>query len=90
MAQIATLLGGAAAAKDQLSKCVFTVGIGSNDYINNYFLPNLYPTSKEFTPEQYAKALIAQYSLQLKVGYIFLSFSLFLIITLMHSMFVNA
>lgn len=50
-----------------LNKCLFTVNIGSNDYINNYFMPQYYPTKKLFTPEQYADLLIAQYGAQLQV-----------------------
>lgn len=66
--QIVALLGGQAAAADHLRKCLFTVGIGSNDYIGNYFLPSLYSTSRLYTPQQYAAALIAEYSSQLKVS----------------------
>lgn len=50
-----------------LNKCLYTVGMGNNDYINNYFLPKFYPTSRIYTPEQYATVLIQQYSQQLKV-----------------------
>ncbi|KAJ0791704.1 putative triacylglycerol lipase [Helianthus annuus] len=40
--------------------------MGNNDYINNYFLPKYYKTSSVYTPEQYAQALIEQYSRQLQ------------------------
>ncbi|XP_024159215.1 GDSL esterase/lipase At1g29670 isoform X2 [Rosa chinensis] len=53
-------------AKKYLSKCLYSVGMGSNDYINNYFLPQYHDTSKKFTTEQYAEALIKQYSQQIK------------------------
>ncbi|XP_050374537.1 GDSL esterase/lipase At4g18970-like [Argentina anserina] len=52
-----------------LSKCIYSVGIGSNDYINNYFMPRLYRTSQLYTPEQYADVLIQQYSQQLRTLY---------------------
>ncbi|KAK0590759.1 hypothetical protein LWI29_031326 [Acer saccharum] len=55
-------------AADLLNKCMYTVGMGSNDYINNY-LSNSYNTSHMYTPEQYATALIQQYSQQLKELY---------------------
>ncbi|KAK3007490.1 hypothetical protein RJ639_014612 [Escallonia herrerae] len=51
--------------REYLSKCIYTVGMGSNDYINNYFMPQSYPTSRLFTPDQYAAVLIRQYSQQL-------------------------
>ncbi|KAJ4718997.1 GDSL esterase/lipase [Melia azedarach] len=56
-------------AKKYLKKCIYTVGMGNNDYINNYFLPQFYPTSSLFTPEQYATLLLRQYSRQLKTLY---------------------
>ncbi|XP_010273430.2 PREDICTED: GDSL esterase/lipase At4g18970-like [Nelumbo nucifera] len=67
--QIVEILGDEASAKDHLSKCIFTVGMGSNDYLNNYFMPLYYTTSQEYTPEQYADALIQEYTGQLKTLY---------------------
>uniref|UniRef100_A0A2N9HZN5 GDSL esterase/lipase n=1 Tax=Fagus sylvatica TaxID=28930 RepID=A0A2N9HZN5_FAGSY len=52
-----------------LSKCIYSVGMGNNDYINNYFMPQYYPTSRLYTPEQYANVLIKQYSQQLRALY---------------------
>lgn len=55
--------------RDYLAKCLYTVGFGSNDYINNYFLPQFYSTSRIYpSPDRYAAVLIQQYSLQLKVS----------------------
>ncbi|XP_054778186.1 GDSL esterase/lipase At1g29670-like [Prosopis cineraria] len=45
-----------------LNKCLYYVNIGSNDYLNNYFLPQYYPTSTSFTLDHYASDLIRQYS----------------------------
>lgn len=59
-----------------LKKCLYYVGLGSNDYLNNYFLPQRYPTSKTFTLDAYAKALVTQFSEQITVSffeYIFLT-----------------
>ncbi|XP_044485324.1 GDSL esterase/lipase At1g29670-like [Mangifera indica] len=53
-------------AEEYLRKCMYTVGIGNNDYINNYFLPEFYPTSHQYTPDQYSIHLVQQYSQQLK------------------------
>ncbi|XP_010273431.1 PREDICTED: GDSL esterase/lipase At4g18970-like [Nelumbo nucifera] len=67
--QIVQILGDEASAADHLSKCIFTVGMGSNDYLNNYFMPLYYTTSQEYTPEQYADALIQEYTGQLRTLY---------------------
>ncbi|KAL8205820.1 hypothetical protein R6Q57_009371 [Mikania cordata] len=53
-------------AKNYLKKCIYTVGMGNNDYIGNYFLPEYYNTSRVYTPERYAEALVRQYSRQLQ------------------------
>nr|GEV59287.1 GDSL esterase/lipase At1g29670-like [Tanacetum cinerariifolium] len=52
-----------------LSKCLYIVNIGSNDYINNYLVPTNYATSQKYTTYQYAKILVRQYSRQLKTLY---------------------
>ncbi|XP_028112128.1 GDSL esterase/lipase At1g29660-like [Camellia sinensis] len=66
ISRIALLLGSRRAATNYLSKCIYLVGMGSNDYINNYLLPQYYPTSSLYTPDQYATILIRQYSQQLR------------------------
>ncbi|KAJ7947209.1 GDSL esterase/lipase [Quillaja saponaria] len=53
-------------AEEHLNKCLYYVGIGSNDYVNNYFMPQFYPTSRLFSLQQYAGVLIDQYSLKLR------------------------
>lgn len=64
------ILGNKDAALNQLKQCLYSVGMGSNDYLNNYFMPERYPTSKTYTtPEAYAKALVEQYSTQLMTLY---------------------
>ncbi|KAI4377221.1 hypothetical protein MLD38_014886 [Melastoma candidum] len=57
---------GTQAADSLLNKCIYTVGMGNNDYINNYFMPAFYSTSRLYTPQQYAVVLANQYSNQLK------------------------
>ncbi|XP_059669415.1 GDSL esterase/lipase At1g29670-like [Cornus florida] len=72
ISRIAQLLGNESSSTtvtDYLNKCIYTVGFGSNDYINNYFLPNYYPTSTLYTLDEYAVALMQQYSLQLSILY---------------------
>ncbi|KAF8413648.1 hypothetical protein HHK36_001640 [Tetracentron sinense] len=65
ISQIVTLLGNETSAADYLGKCIYSVGMGNNDYINNYFMPLFYSTSRQYTPEQYADVLIQEYSQQL-------------------------
>ncbi|CAN1329534.1 GDSL esterase/lipase At5g45670 [Linum perenne] len=68
-AQIVRLLGSQAAAATHLSRCIFSIGLGSNDYLNNYFMPAFYNTARQFTPDQYADDLIRRYSQQLQILY---------------------
>ncbi|KAL7200067.1 hypothetical protein ACSBR2_022221 [Camellia fascicularis] len=48
-----------------LSKCIFFSGMGSNDYLNNYFMPGFYSTASDYTPMAFATALLQDYSRQL-------------------------
>ncbi|PIA61189.1 hypothetical protein AQUCO_00300606v1 [Aquilegia coerulea] len=43
---------------EYLSKSIFVVSIGNNDYINNYLQPANYKSSQMFTPRQFADLLI--------------------------------
>ncbi|KAK1378579.1 GDSL-lipase 1 [Heracleum sosnowskyi] len=65
VSQVVNILGDENTAADYLSKCIYSVGLGSNDYLNNYFMPNIYSTSRRYTPDQYADILIQQYREQL-------------------------
>lgn len=67
---------------DHLSKCIYFAGLGSNDYLNNYFMPNMYPSSYEYSPKAYAANLLDTYSRQLTVS-IIISFQL-------HQIYVDA
>ncbi|RZC73375.1 hypothetical protein C5167_048855 [Papaver somniferum] len=51
-----------------IAKCLFFVGMGSNDYLNNYLLPN-YASSGQYNPQQYATFLVQQYTRQLTTLY---------------------
>lgn len=68
VSQLVNILGDEDTAANYLSKCIYSVGLGSNDYLNNYFMPQYYSSSSQFTPEQYADELIRQYSQQLRVS----------------------
>ncbi|KAL1205164.1 GDSL esterase/lipase [Cardamine amara subsp. amara] len=69
VSQVVQLLGDETRAADYLKRCIYSVGMGSNDYLNNYFMPNFYSSSRQFTPEQYANDLITRYSTQLNALY---------------------
>ncbi|PSS02976.1 GDSL esterase/lipase [Actinidia chinensis var. chinensis] len=69
ISQIAFILGNEVAAANYLRKCIYTVTIGSNDYINNYLVPQFYSTSRQYNPEQYATVLTQQLSQQLRTLY---------------------
>ncbi|XP_074339340.1 GDSL esterase/lipase At4g18970-like [Apium graveolens] len=65
----ATLKGNNKKVADHLNKCIYIVGFGSNDYINNFLMPDSYPDSSKYTPDQYAQILINKYSTQLTALY---------------------
>ncbi|KAG8661090.1 GDSL esterase/lipase At1g71691 [Manihot esculenta] len=51
-----------------IGKSIFFVGMGSNDYLNNYLMFN-YPTRLQYNAQQYADLLVQQYTQQLKTLY---------------------
>lgn len=51
-----------------LSRCIFYSGMGSNDYLNNYFMTDFYNTKSQYTPQAYASALLQDYTRQLRVS----------------------
>ncbi|XP_060217058.1 GDSL esterase/lipase At1g71691-like [Lycium barbarum] len=55
---------GAADVAEALAKSIFFVGLGSNDYLNNYLMPN-YNTKNQYNAEEYANLLSQQYNQQL-------------------------
>ncbi|KAK7332118.1 hypothetical protein VNO80_28866 [Phaseolus coccineus] len=60
-------LGGSNKAKKYLSKCLYYMRIGTNDYYGNYFLPQVFSTSRDFTTDQYAEDLVRRYSRYMKI-----------------------
>ncbi|XP_039118392.1 GDSL esterase/lipase At1g71691-like [Dioscorea cayenensis subsp. rotundata] len=55
---------GADAVANSIAHCLFFVGFGSNDYLNNYLMPN-YNTRNQYNAIQYADLLVNQYNRQL-------------------------
>lgn len=67
--QVVNLLGDENTAANYLRRCIYSIALGSNDYLNNYFQPLYYSTGRQYTPEQYANLLIQQYTQQLQALY---------------------
>ncbi|KAJ9676114.1 hypothetical protein PVL29_024894 [Vitis rotundifolia] len=59
---------GADNVAEAIAKCIFFVGMGSNDYLNNYLMPN-YATRNQYNGQQFANLLIQQYNRQLNTLY---------------------
>ncbi|KAG6405083.1 hypothetical protein SASPL_132665 [Salvia splendens] len=67
--QLDAILGGREATLNHLGKCIFISGFGNNDFLNNYFLPEVYNTRKLYTLQQYIPLLLNRYTEQLKILY---------------------
>ncbi|KAL1542732.1 GDSL esterase/lipase-like protein [Salvia divinorum] len=52
-----------------LARSIAVLVFGSNDYINNYLLPGLYPSSFNYNPSQFATLLLNHYARQLLALY---------------------
>uniref|UniRef100_A0A0A9HRL8 GDSL esterase/lipase n=1 Tax=Arundo donax TaxID=35708 RepID=A0A0A9HRL8_ARUDO len=65
MAREAAFRGNVTKVAEHLGRCIFFVGMGSNDYLNNYFMSNYYDTAQDYDPAAYAAALLKDYSGQL-------------------------
>ncbi|CAD6272105.1 unnamed protein product [Miscanthus lutarioriparius] len=61
-------LDGASRLAPSLARSIFYVGMGSNDYLNNYLMPN-YNTRNEYNGDQYSTLLVQQYAKQLSTLY---------------------
>ncbi|PKI53584.1 GDSL esterase/lipase At5g45670-like [Punica granatum] len=67
VSRINGIFGNSRVASDHLSKCLYTVGIGSNDYINNYYKPEIYVSGNIYSPEEYADILAKELETNLKL-----------------------
>ncbi|KAK9110857.1 hypothetical protein Sjap_018917 [Stephania japonica] len=63
--QLRYQIGGSANLTRYLAKSIAVLVLGSNDYINNYLLPTLYPTSQLYNTTQFANLLLNHYTRQL-------------------------
>ncbi|CAN1329541.1 GDSL esterase/lipase At1g29660 [Linum perenne] len=63
LAKILERMGDVASAANHVSKCLYTLGFGNNDFLNNYFRPEYYPSSRLYTVEQFSRMLVNDYTL---------------------------
>ncbi|KAK4413465.1 GDSL esterase/lipase [Sesamum alatum] len=68
LSQLRTMMSGPNLSK-YLSKAIALLVIGSNDYINNYLMPTMYPSSFNYNPNQFANLLLNRYARQLVALY---------------------
>ncbi|KAK9064309.1 hypothetical protein SSX86_015689 [Deinandra increscens subsp. villosa] len=69
VSHIVRILGNVDSAANHLKQCIFSIGLGSNDYLNNYFMTDYYDTSHRYNAKQYANILIRQYAKQIRILY---------------------
>ncbi|KAL5070202.1 hypothetical protein RYX36_021089 [Vicia faba] len=69
VSQLVNNFGDENTTANYLSKCIYTNRLGSNDYLNNNFMPQIYSSSRQFTPQQYANVLLQAYAQQLRILY---------------------
>ncbi|MFS7988607.1 putative triacylglycerol lipase [Helianthus anomalus] len=69
VSRLKLLQGNITFTNEYINKCIYLVNIGTNDYVNNYLMPQSYLTSRIYNPDQYAAILIQQYSQQLTTLY---------------------
>ncbi|CAO2842280.1 unnamed protein product [Amaranthus hypochondriacus] len=55
--------------RNYVNQCLYTITMGRNDYINNYFLPQNYPTSRIFTVQEFTRLLRTRFRAQLQTLY---------------------
>ncbi|CAN0841162.1 GDSL esterase/lipase At1g29660 [Linum grandiflorum] len=58
--RIVERMGDVTGASNHLMQCLYTLGFGNNDFLNNYFRPN-YPSSKLYTVDQFSRILVDRY-----------------------------
>ncbi|XP_039035918.1 GDSL esterase/lipase At5g45670-like [Hibiscus syriacus] len=69
ISRITALMRNDSATKSHLSRCIYSVQIGSNGHINNYFKSTLYHSGRRYTLLEFSNVLVQQLSVQLKVIY---------------------
>ncbi|KAL8060052.1 hypothetical protein ABFX02_03G128400 [Erythranthe guttata] len=68
LSQLRTMMSGPNLS-NYLSKSIAVFVFGSNDYINNYLMPTMYPSSFNYNPTQFANLVLNHYARQLVALY---------------------
>ncbi|KAI8526500.1 hypothetical protein RHMOL_Rhmol12G0001600 [Rhododendron molle] len=68
LSQLRTMMSGDALTQ-YLSRSLAVFVFGSNDYINNYLLPSMYPSSYTYNPSDFANLLLNHYARQIVALY---------------------
>ncbi|KAJ0986795.1 hypothetical protein J5N97_005151 [Dioscorea zingiberensis] len=63
--ELPMLISDTSVLSEYLANSIFLINIGSNDYINNYLLPNMYTSSQTYSPKAFADLLINTFTDQL-------------------------
>ncbi|KAI8525737.1 hypothetical protein RHMOL_Rhmol13G0253200 [Rhododendron molle] len=66
--RIADILGSNEAATKHLNKCIYSLTLGSNDFVGNYFA-RVFPTRELYTIQRWCDVVIKRYGQQLRTLY---------------------
>ncbi|KAE9461965.1 hypothetical protein C3L33_06126, partial [Rhododendron williamsianum] len=72
--RIADILGSNEAATKHLNKCIYSLTLGSNDFVGNYFA-RFFPTRELYTIQRWCDVVIKRYGQQLRVSTLHYNFS---------------
>ncbi|KAG8485722.1 hypothetical protein CXB51_019080 [Gossypium anomalum] len=66
IARIRKILRNDSSTEKLLRQCIYSIQIGSNDFVNNYFKPNFYNSSHGYRLSEFATMLVRQFAHQIK------------------------
>ncbi|OVA01067.1 Lipase [Macleaya cordata] len=67
--QLRSQMGAGRNLTQYLARSIAVLVFGSNDYINNYLMPSLYPSSYNYSPQDFANLLLNHYARQILALY---------------------
>ncbi|KAI3993232.1 hypothetical protein MKX01_009975 [Papaver californicum] len=67
--QLRSQMGSGRNLTQYLAKSIAVMVFGSNDYINNFLMPSIYPSSINYSPEDFANLLLNRYTGQILALY---------------------
>ncbi|KAA3470655.1 GDSL esterase/lipase [Gossypium australe] len=66
IARIRKIIRNDSSTEKLLRQCIYSIQIGSNDFVNNYFKPNFYNSSHGYSLSEFATMLVRQFAHQIK------------------------